>query len=111
MRKYDFIHLFTYWLFWHLVPTVEITLKWPVGEIVVRPGQPGWDWTMGATQQLIFSSDPNDHYRPWLEEHVGRQGWAWDWELSTHDVLNNRLTLKVRRDKAKYASMAAMRWT
>lgn len=94
MRKYDFIHLLTYWLFWNIVPTVEFKAKWPVGMI----------------ERGVFSTDPNDHYRPWLEEHIGKQGRAWDWELSTHDILSNSLTIKVRRDKAKYASMAAMRW-
>jgi len=26
--------------------------------------------------------EPNVHYRPWLEENIGRQGVAWDWDLS-----------------------------
>jgi len=23
--------------------------------------------------------EPNEHYRPWLEEHVGDQGFEWQW--------------------------------
>ena len=30
--------------------------------------------------------DPNDSYRVWLEEHVGKQGIHWDWELSRSDI-------------------------
>ena len=39
------------------MPSVTINVKWPVDEV---------------------SADPNDHYRPWLQEHVGRQGWDWN---------------------------------
>jgi hypothetical protein len=26
--------------------------------------------------------DPNDHYRPWMEKHIGVQGADWDWAVS-----------------------------
>lgn len=28
------------------------------------------------------SSDPNYHYRDWLEEYVGEQGIDWDWYIN-----------------------------
>lgn len=34
--------------------------------------------------------DPNDRYRPWLEEHVGKQGIMWNWNIAptnTFDLL------------------------
>lgn len=111
MRNYH--NIFTYFLssiFWYLVPTVEFKVKWPVGEIVVGPDDPGWDWALGATYQSYMSADPNDHYRPWLEKNVGKQSLHWDWRLINSDALANRLTLRVRRDKAKYATIAAVRW-
>lgn len=111
MRKYTWPYIFFMnWIFWYLMPTVEIKLRWPVGEITVGPDDPGWDWTLGATYQSYMSADPNDHYRPWLEQNVGRQSWAWDWKIIDNDASANCLTLRVRQDKAKYATMAAMRW-
>jgi hypothetical protein len=111
MRNYTWSYVFFMnWVFWYLFPTVQLKLKWPVGEVVVEPGAPGWDWAMGATKQLVMSADPNDHYRPWLEKHVGKQAWAWDWKMAENDVADNRLTLRIRRDKAKYATLAAVRW-
>ena len=29
--------------------------------------------------------EPNEHYRPWLEINVGKQGIDWDWDISNHD--------------------------
>jgi hypothetical protein len=29
--------------------------------------------------------DPNKKYRPWLEEHVGKQFREWNWKLSDID--------------------------
>lgn len=111
MRKYSFRHLLTHWAFWHLFPTVDVSLKWPVGMITVDPDHPKWDWTLGATLQEGFSADPNDHYRPWLEKHVGKQGWDWDWNMVGNDVADNRLTLRIRRGKSKYATLAAVMWS
>ena len=95
------------------MPGVEFELVWPAGDIVVEPGQPGWDPSLGATKQLIFSADPNDHYRPFFEEHVGRQGWDWDWRIGkvatvTHGM--DTIRIKIRRKHAKYATIATLRW-
>ena len=95
------------------MPGVEIEIPWPVGEIVVEPDQPGWDPTLGATKQLIFSADPNDHYRSWMEKHVGKQGWDWDWRIGTvaaTDTVRDTLLIKFRRGREKYATMAVMSW-
>jgi uncharacterized Zn-finger protein len=35
--------------------------------------------------------EPNDHYRPWLEEHVGEQGVDWNWDI--HSVSSNTLII------------------
>lgn len=95
---------------WYLVPGVVINVPWPAGEIVVNDEDPRWDWTMGATLQSGFSADPNDHYRPWLEANVGRQGWDWNWGMADRDATDNRLTIKIRQKHAKYATIAALRW-
>ena len=35
--------------------------------------------------------DPNDSYRLWLEEHAGKQGEHWDWQLSREN--NNMIDI------------------
>lgn len=36
-----------------------------------------------ATRPFMRSGqqEPNEHYRPWLEEHVGKQCVDWNWEI------------------------------
>ena len=86
------------------MPGVIINVRWPVGEIRIRQEESSiWDY--------VQSADPNDHYRPWMEEHVGRQGWDWDWGMANRDAVDNRLTIKIRQRHAKYATIAAMRWS
>lgn len=87
-------------IWWKFVPGVTIVVPWPTGEILTG---------------LIFSADPNDWYRPWLEEHVGKQGWDWDW---THVISQNSIRytsdgvcIKFRKAKASFASLAALRWS
>lgn len=97
-------------LWWWLVPGVIVKVKWPVGEVVVEYGDPGW-YDVGANKVLTYSTDPNDHYRPWMEKNIGRQGWDWNWGFVGNDVSENNLTIKVRQHKAKYATMIALRWS
>ena len=91
-------------LWWRFVPGVVINVQWPVGEIRIRQEASSiWDY--------VRSADPNDHYRPWMEKHVGRQGWDWDWGMANNDVSENRLTIKIRQKHAEYATIAQMRWS
>ena len=98
-------------LWWRFMPGVVINVKWPSGEVVINEDHPLWDLTTDSSRHLIESTDPNDHYRPWLEEHVGRQGWDWNWGLANDDVAANRLTIKFRRQHQEYATIAALRWS
>jgi len=92
-------------LWWRFIPGVTFDVKWPVG-----PGhREGW-CGLGPAFEYIHSADPNDHYRPWLEEHIGKQGWDWNWCISHTDV-GDRVTIKVRQKYAKYAIIAALRWS
>lgn len=92
------------------MPGTVINVRWPKGQVVVQQDDPRWDWTMGASRQLYESADPNDHYRPWLEEHIGKQGRDWNWGMSGSDATENRLTIKIRQSKAHYASYLALKW-
>lgn len=99
-------------LWWKLVPGTSIKLPWPSGNIVVDHLDPRWQDMGGAVWvDLGFSADPNDHYRWWFEKHVGRQGWDWDWTMMNTDVMENKLTVKFRRGKEKYAILATLRWS
>ena len=102
-------------LYWRLVDYVEIDAKWPTGVIAVDPNHPRW-YDVGATWVEIESSDPNDHYRPFLEQWIGRQGWDWDWHLRFHGrntetmEQEGRLTIRMRQKHAVYASHIALMW-
>lgn len=92
------------------MPGDIISVKWPDGEVVIDESMPQWDWTVGPSRYIIESADPNDHYRPWMEANVGRQGWDWDWGMADRDAIDNRLTIKFRRGKDECATMAALMW-
>jgi hypothetical protein len=101
-------------LWWRFMPGVVINVRWPTGAIVAWPGpeDPFWYDLGGAAYVTFESADPNDHYRPWIEKYVGRQGWDWDWTVGPSvDETKNYLTIKIRRKHAKYATIAAMRWS
>ena len=98
-------------LWWRFVPGVIINVKWPKGPLVVDHNDPRWVDLGGAVWVSIDSADPNDHYRPWMEKHVGKQGWDWNWGMANNDATENRLTIKIRQKHAKYATIAAMRWS
>jgi len=91
-------------LWWRFMPGVVINVAWPRGWVDI-------DWMPDGSKTSVDSSDPNDHYRPWLEEHVGRQKWDWDWGMADRDATDNRLTIKISQKYAKYATIAALRWT
>ena len=75
-------------LWWKFMPGEIINVRWP-------EEQP---------------ADPNYHYRPYLEQHVGRQGRDWNWGMCNTDATNNRITIKIRRQHASHALILAMRW-
>ena len=97
-------------LWWRFVPGVVINVRWPKGKIVVDHNDPRWVDLGGAVWVELDSADPNDFYRPYLEKHVGRQGWDWNWGMADRDATDNRLTIKIRRKREKYASLILMMW-
>jgi hypothetical protein len=90
-------------LWWQFMPGVVINVRWPVGEIRIKQEESNiWDY--------VRSADPNDHYRPWLEKNVGKQGRDWNWGMANNDASENRLTIKIRKSKSNYAVIALLRW-
>lgn len=98
-------------LWWQFVPGEIINVRWPVGDVEINESMPQWDWTIGPSRYVVVSADPNDHYRPYLEKHVGRQGWDWNWGMANNDVAANRLTIKIRRKYRDHATILALKWT
>lgn len=99
-------------LWWRFMPGVTVNVRWPSGNIVVNDQDPRWCDLGGAVWvDLGFSADPNDHYRWYLEKHVGRQGWDWNWGMVDRDVIDNRLTIKIRQSRAQHATMIGLMWS
>lgn len=93
-------------LWWRFMPGVEIEVPWPRGWTEPEPAPGG-----GFIQ--FESADPNDHFRPWLEKNVGRQGWDWEWRIgkvAAQTNVQDTLVIKFRRGREKYATIAALRW-
>jgi hypothetical protein len=109
-------HMPSLWskLWWSLVPGVEFKLNWLTGETRIKQEPNGiWDYVY-VNRGLYFgqkSADPNDYYRSWMEENVGRQGWDWDWYVLDNDIYLNKLTVKFRRGKENLAIEAQLKWT
>jgi hypothetical protein len=103
----------TIWLklWWRYMPGTIIKVRWPRGDVIIDENHPKWDWTVGPSLYRIESADPNDHYRPDLEEKIGHQGWDWHWILDDRDVIDNCLTIKIRKKHAKWASYFSLKWT
>lgn len=90
-------------LWWRFMPGESITVVWPVGDIRVRQEPSGlWDY--------VRSADPNDMYRPELEEKVGKQGWDWDWQWYLVDIGVDKLQIKFRKGKTDFATYFALKW-
>lgn len=98
-------------LWWRFMPGAIVTVKWPVG------------WTdLDNLGNQTSSADPNDHFRPWLEQNVGRQGWDWDWRLGPITGAQGRpngpivlagdyLEIKFRWGREQYATMFILRYS
>jgi hypothetical protein len=97
-------------LWWQFMPGVVINVRWPRGEVRVGPShRQGWAG-VGEYFEYIESADPNDHYRDFLNTHIGRQGWDWNWGMADRDATEDRLTIKIRQRHSKYATIIAMMW-
>lgn len=107
----------THWFFWSVLPGPIVSVKWPSGKIIIVDDEhPDWDWTLGATKQEVYSSDPNDFYRDWMHTNIGRQGRDWDWRIGKFEWTDTgdgefKLEIKIRQSKAQYASIILMKWS
>lgn len=98
-------------LWWRFMPGVVINVKWPKGQVKVGPSHRDGYSGYGPEFEYVDSADPNDHYRPWMEQHVGKQGRDWNWGVANNDVAENRLTIKIRRKYQDCAIIAKLQWS
>ena len=84
------------WIWWRWIPGVIVTVPWP--------------------KERPF--DPDVWYRPWLEQHVGRKHWHWDWQFygyfeggryGSRPVIDS-VKIKLCWSKKQYASYMALKW-
>lgn len=90
------------YLWWKLVPGTTIKVRWPRYELATVH-----TWSDGSVEQRL-TSDPNYHYRPWLEKNVGKQGIDWNWRIAS--VTGETVSIKFRKGKDKWASVAGLLW-
>ena len=90
-------------IWWKWVPGVVITVKWPYGLV------PVFDSPFNGI--MIPSADPNDHYRPWLESFIGKQGSDWDWRIGDIESDgSNRLVIKLKNKHSLNATIIRLKW-
>jgi hypothetical protein len=102
-------------LWWKFMPGVEVELPWPTGWVVLHENPDG-------SRVSTESADPNDHYRPWLEKNIGKQGWDWEWKHIMTDTmispgyedqakLKDRVVVKIRNKHKEAAIMLKLKYT
>lgn len=79
-------------VFWEKIPGIEVTVKWP------------------TASRDIPTTDPNEHYRAWLEENCGKQTSDWDWKLKDSDIHKNQLTIRFKRRHRDIAVLVSLMW-
>ena len=99
---------------WRMLQGGEVSVKWPSGECEITPDHLLWDWGVDPNSHTIHSADPNDHYRPWLEANVGKQGRDWDWKIAPYKEgfysPGDHVLIRVRKSKSHTLSAMALMW-
>ena len=88
---------FKHWLYWRIMFSTGIAIKFPVK----------FDW------EDTPMGDPEFHYRPWLEENVGKKGRDWEWHWAYYGMDDEDVSgvvILIPRHKKKYASMIKLMW-
>lgn len=102
---------------WRMLQGGEVFVKWPSGECEITSSHTRWGWMIdptSPTSHTIHSADPNDHYRPWLEANVGKQGRDWEWKIAPYKEgfysPGDRVLIRVRKSKRHALSAMALMW-
>jgi hypothetical protein len=95
---------------WRFVPGEIIRVRWPNGPVEINDTMYEYDPTMSASRYIVDSADPNLHYRPLLEQHVGKQKWDWDWCVGSNYATDPCMIIKIRRKHSQWAAYFALLW-
>jgi len=87
-----------------------IMVRWPIGAVMVDHDHAKWDSSLGTVRQEIYSADPNDHYRPELEQLVGEQGVDWQWHYPVDNMADTHIGIEFAPWRESWASYFAMKW-
>jgi hypothetical protein len=79
-------------LFWEKIPGIEVIVKWP------------------TANDNFTSTDPNEHYRKWLEKNCGKQSLDWDWKIKDTNISRGELTIRFKRRHKDIAVLVALMW-
>jgi hypothetical protein len=88
--KNQILHIWSS-IWWKFMTGKVIHLQWPVGSRMVN-----------VPEELVNSNDPNDHWRPDLEQLVGKQYIDWDWEIARNSN-GDKIAIKFRKGKVDLA--------
>lgn len=109
---YDFWQMVAYpWLhkkWWARRIGISVSVPWPTGMVEVGPASIEWNGLINEPRQIVFSADPNDHYRPWLEQHVGKQGRDWQWVYTLMPM--DTIIIEFARGHEEWAVQASLMW-
>ena len=80
---------------WNSISGTTITLPW------------------GGTGSSVL---PPDEWKDWLNKHVGRKGWDWDWRLSYNpnnpmELRFGLIDIKFRKGKDEFAALVLLKWS
>ncbi len=64
----------------------------------------------------VSSLLPPDEWKQWMDKHVGKKGWDWDWRLSINpknpqELRFGLIDIKFRPGKEDLATLVLLKWT
>lgn len=83
---------------WKYIPGQTVEVKWPRGYYPLDD----------IDNVDCETTDPNTAYRWYLEKHIGKQGWDWDWRIGSYQ--NDSLLIRVRTKHVDKLSLIVIKW-
>jgi hypothetical protein len=85
-------------IYFNLPMGLKIRTEWPTLIVYALPGPDG-------IRRGVTSSDPNEIWRGWLEENVGRQGIFWQWRIAYDAVDIIEIKILKRKEAVMFQLM------
>lgn len=90
--------------------------QWMTGYELILPWPDGWVY---LDNHIAREATPDDAYKLWFDENVGKQGIDWDWFqhprfsayiLNVPRYANDCILIKIRKGKGAAATLAKLTW-